>query len=219
MNHYPFKQNPLPYELNGLEPAIDTKTMTIHRNPLELGYINKLNTLLKDYPYYHSWTLETILNNIQAFPQAIQTDVSYNAGGVYAHDLFFQSLQSGLEQTPTGELLQAITIYYEDYNSFKKQLIETGKSFTGSGWLWLVTDRLGKLKIFTLPNHQIPFTPLYQPILVIDLWEHAIFLKYINKKEEYLTQIFSVINWRIVEERFANFQSNCVYHCEKASIY
>lgn len=202
--NYPFTNPPLPYAYNALEPYIDTLTMQLHHNRHLQTYIDNLNAALKDYPAYHSWSIEELLTNTASLPSSIQLTVARNAGGVYNHIFYFENLTLPHLSYPTGALIDAIKQQYGSFADFKQQFTDAALSVFGSGYAWLVLDASGRLRIIPLANQDTPLPLRLTPLLNIDVWEHAYYLKHYNLRKDYITDWFQVVHWananRIYEE-------------------
>lgn len=190
--HYPFKIVPLPYDYNALEPFIDTLTMELHHDRHLQTYVDNLNKALADYPMYHGWTLEQLIRYPNKLPPNIRTAVRNNAGGVYNHNFYFKTMSSQKERTQTENLKQWISNEFGNIENFKKEFKEKALSVFGSGYAWLVSDKYGRLKIITTANQDTPLTLNFVPIMVIDVWEHAYYLKHYNKRADYIDDWFHV---------------------------
>ena len=197
-----FKIVPLAYEYNALEDNIDEQTMFIHFSKHYVGYLNNLNKEVKGKPQA-KMSIEDLLKNLDLSNTALRN----NAGGYYNHNLYFDVIGPNAGGQPTGELLEAINRDFGSFDEFKKQFSEAGSKQFGSGWAWLVTDRAGKLKIGSTANQDNPLMPgmsiFGSPILGMDVWEHAYYLKYQNKRADYIANFFNVVNWNKVAERYA----------------
>ncbi|KKS26332.1 MAG: Superoxide dismutase [Parcubacteria group bacterium GW2011_GWA2_42_11] len=189
-----FELPKLPYAYDALEPYFDAQTMEIHYSKHHQAYLDKLNAALADYPEFQDKTIEELLTGLDALPDKIRTAVKNNGGGHYSHSLFWQILKSGSGE-PTGDLAAAIDKKFGNFDKFKKEFSDASKNFFGSGWCWLVLDKNKELEIITLPNHDCPITSGRQPLLVLDLWEHAYYLKYQNRRAEYVEAWWNVVNW------------------------
>lgn len=200
-NEGAFKMMPLPYAYDALEPYIDSKTMEVHYSKHHLGYTNKLNEAVAGTPL-EKLTIEEILKTLDIENKALRN----NAGGYYNHNLFFSSLGTKAGTEPTGALSEAIKRDFGSFADFKTQLTETGLKQFGSGWAWLVMDKDGKLSVVGTANQDNPLMPNIgvsgTPILGLDVWEHAYYLKHQNKRNNYIEAFFNVINWKVVEKRF-----------------
>lgn len=193
---YPFELIPLPYEYDALEPYIDAATMRFHHDKHLKTYVDNLNNALKDYPEFHSWTLEELLKKLDKLPEQIRGAVRNNGGGVYNHDLFF-ALMAPPGQTMPKKIVDA----FGGESEWQKQMKSAALGQFGSGFAWLVEDKLGKLSIIALPNQDNPLSSSLFPILPLDVWEHAYYLKYQNLRANYIDAWFHVINWTAVSER------------------
>ncbi len=194
--HYPFVNVPLPYAYNAMEPYIDAKTMELHHNKHLQTYIDNLNSALSKYPQFQDWSLEELLVNVPSLPEDIQTSVKNNGGGVYSHWLYFANLTKPELSHPEGSLYEAIINAFGSLENFQKQLKAAALSVFGSGYAWLVLDAAGTLRIITTPNQDTPLTLNMCPILNIDVWEHAYYLKHYNLRADYIDDWFHVINWK-----------------------
>lgn len=197
--HYPFTLQPLPYEYDALEPYINEETMHFHHDKHLQTYVDNLNNLLKDYPQYHDCTLHQLVAKYCHLPEAIQTGVRNNAGGVYNHQLYFYCMGKG-ETRPTGKLAECIDRCFGSYDNWREKMKASALSQFGSGWAWLVTDPKGNFKIMHTLNQDNPLAKGMTPLLLVDVWEHAYYLQYQNRRAEYLDNWFQVINWRAVEQ-------------------
>jgi len=197
-----FIQEPLPYAFNALEPYIDTETMQIHYSKHHAGYVAKLNQEMKALGMENQKDIEAILQNISQY----NTTIRNNAGGHYNHQLFWILLSPEKNLTPSPALLKAIEKEFKSMEAFKTAFINEGSTRFGSGWVWLIVDKDKKLRIVSTPNQDNPLmndSPVKGfPILGIDVWEHAYYLKYQNKRGDYLNAIWNVINWDKVSERY-----------------
>lgn len=193
--HYPFENPPLPYDYEALEPYIDTKTMQVHHDRHLQTYVDNLNAILKEYPTLHSLSLTKLILYGNRLPLAIRTGVKNNAGGVFNHEFYFEGLTNIPQKEPLGELAVAIDKRFGSYEEFQKMLKNAAMSVFGSGYAWLVMDRGGRLKIVTTANQDNPLSQNLCPILALDVWEHAYYLKHLNKRAEYIENWFQVINW------------------------
>ena len=200
-NEGAFKILPLPYAYDGLEPNIDARTMEIHYSKHHLGYTNKLNEAVAGTAL-EKLTIEEILKGLDLENKTLRN----NAGGFYNHNLFWSSMSSKGGGEPTGALQAAISKDFGSYDEFKKQLTEAANKQFGSGWAWLVTDKTGRLAIVGTANQDNPLMPNIgvtgTPILALDVWEHAYYLKYQNKRNSYVEAFFNVINWNAVAKRY-----------------
>ena len=202
--HYPFTLRPLPYDYDALEPYIDTTTMYLHHNMHLATYVENLNKALALYPRYQSWSLTKLLYYIDQLPPALKSAVQKNGGGVYAHNLYFSAMSPNAASTqPYGKLDEAIARQFGGVNELLKQLEASASARFGSGWAWLVTTPSGKIKVVSTANQDIPFDEGC-PFLLVDVWEHAYYLKYQNRRSDYLSNWVNTINWAIASERYAS---------------
>lgn len=199
---YPFKLPDLGYDKAALEPSIDAKTMEVHYQGHHAAYVNNLNAALEKAPEVQGWSLEELLGKINQVPEAIRTAVRNNGGGHHNHTLFWETLTPGGAREPSGKLAEAIHSTFGSFDEFKKQMTQAGATRFGSGWAWLVKDKNGGLKVYSTANQDSPLMEGDTPLLGIDVWEHAYYLKYQNRRPDYLAAIWNVINWDKVGERF-----------------
>ncbi|MDD3122274.1 MAG: superoxide dismutase [Candidatus Izemoplasmatales bacterium] len=193
--------NPLNYPYNALEPHIDELTMTIHHTKHHQGYVNNLNAALEKHPELHYDNLETLLLEIDKLPFDIQTAVKNNGGGTFNHNLFFDTLKLNENGLPSGALLSEIVLTFGSFESFKDAFSNAAKTRFGSGWAWLIKNHKGALEVVSTPN-QDPVLNLGTPLLGLDVWEHAYYLKYQNRRPDYVENFFHVIDWDKVSQRF-----------------
>ncbi len=197
-----FELPPLPYDYSALEPHIDTMTMQIHHDKHHGAYVTNLNAALEKYPDLQNKSIEELLRNINDIPEAIRTAVRNNGGGHANHTMFWEIMGPNAGGEPGGELAQAINRAFGDFNTFKEQLNDAGMKRFGSGWAWLVLDRNGKLQVISTANQDSPYMEGQIPILGVDVWEHAYYLKYQNRRADYLKAWWNVVNWEAVARRF-----------------
>lgn len=200
--HYPFENPPLPYEYSGLEPYIDTQTMHLHHDKHLQTYVDNLNKLLEPYPTLHLWSLEKLIRLSDRLPPHIQMPVKNNAGGVYNHILYFNGMQNKEPSIPVGSLAKRIDNTFDSYDNFKEAMTTSALSVFGSGYAWLVADYNKRIKIISTPNQNTPFSFNLSPILLIDVWEHAYYLKHYNKRVDYIADWLSIINWEQAENNY-----------------
>jgi Fe-Mn family superoxide dismutase len=197
-----FELAPLPYATNALEPAIDARTMEIHHGKHHGTYVTNLNNALADYPDLQNKSLEELLaNNLAIVPDAIKTAVRNNGGGHYNHAMFWTLLKAG-SSNPTGAVADAINQAFGSYDAFKAEFKKAALGRFGSGWAWLVVDG-GKLAITSTPNQDNPVMEGKKAILGLDVWEHAYYLNYQNRRADYVDAFFGLINWDRVNELYA----------------
>lgn len=195
-----FELPKLPYSYSALEPTIDAQTMELHYSKHHQGYVNNLNAALQKHPDVQYTSLEELLKNWDKLPADIMQAVRNNGGGHYNHSLFWTVLAPNATQ-PQGKLLNAINQSFGDLQSFKTAFEDAGKKQFGSGWVWLVKAPDGTLKITSTPNQDIPFA-MGKPIFCVDLWEHSYYLKYQNRRPDYLSAIWNVVNWQQIENLY-----------------
>jgi len=191
----------LPYAYNALEPYIDEQTMTIHHTKHHQAYIDNLNKAIEGSAQA-DWTLEDLIKKLDQLPENIRTAVRNNGGGHINHGLFWQVMGPNGKGKPEGKLLEDINAAFGSFEKFQEEFETAGKTQFGSGWAWLVVDN-GKLAVTKTPNQDNPLTQGKTPILGVDVWEHAYYLKYQNRRPEYLGNFWKVINWDEVARRYA----------------
>lgn len=198
-----FKQTPLSYAYNALEGSIDAQTMEIHYTKHAAGYVSNLNKAIAGTPQEKE-TLFQILSKVSTLSPTIRN----NAGGHFNHELFWTMLTPEKNTQPSAKLLKAITETFGSVDAFKEKMSKAGADRFGSGWAWLSVDKNGKLFVSSTPNQDNPLMDVVEekgtPILGIDVWEHAYYLKYQNKRADYLTAIWNVLNWKEVSKRYEN---------------
>lgn len=193
---YPFRLPELPYAYHALEPFIDQRTMYFHHDKHLKTYIDNLNKALEAYPEYQTRTLEELLTRLSELPEELRTPVRNNGGGVYNHEMYFH-LMAPAGQPFSTEVAEA----FGGEDNWNRQMKAAALGQFGSGFAWLVLDTTGALKIIALPNQDNPLTIGLQPILPLDVWEHAYYLKHQNLRSDYIDDWFHVINWNAVEQR------------------
>jgi superoxide dismutase, Fe-Mn family len=198
-----FKLPPLTYAYNALEPHIDATTMKFHHDKHHAAYVKNLNAAVAKYPQLKTKTVEQLLLSLNTLPKDIQTTVRNNGGGHLNHSMFWQIMGPKGGGAPTGAIAAAINSNFGSFDRFKAQFNEAGTKVFGSGWAWLARSKDGKLQIISTPNQDNPITQGLYPIMGNDVWEHAYYLKYQNRRPEYLSAWWSVINWNEVNNRFA----------------
>ncbi len=195
-----FTLEQLPYAYDALEPVMDAETVEIHYSRHHNAYVTNLNVALEKYPEIE-YTLEDLLKNIKTLPQDIQGAVRNNGGGHYNHTHFWNLLSSSAKHEPEGELKEKIEQNFGSVEEFKKAFVLAGTKHFGSGWVWLIKDKEGQLIILTMSNQDAPV--MYgTPLLGVDLWEHAYYLKHQNKRADYLNNLWQIIDWSYVEELY-----------------
>ncbi|EEF61412.1 superoxide dismutase [Pedosphaera parvula] len=225
----PFTLPPLPYAFDALEPHIDAKTMEIHHDKHHGAYVTNLNKALAGHPDLEKKSLEELLNNPHALPETVRTAIQNNGGGHYNHSLFWQMLSKNGGGEPKGELARAIDKYFMNFTGFKDELTKSALGRFGSGWAWLVIGTDKHLSILSTANQDTPISLglgapgttagadalkgrygtnlTHTPLLGIDVWEHAYYLKYQNRRPDYVAAFFNIINWDYVTDRYQKLAS------------
>ena len=193
---------PLPYPANALEPHIDAQTMEIHHGKHHNAYVTNLNAALEKAPELADKSLEDVLRNLNSVPEAVRTAVRNNGGGHWNHSQFWRTMAPNAGGTPSGKLAQAIDAAFGDFEKFKEAFNAAGAGRFGSGWVWLVNEG-GKLAVTSTPNQDNPLMDgKSPPLLGNDVWEHAYYLKYQNRRPDYLKAWWNTVNWEEVGKRF-----------------
>lgn len=198
-----FKVEPLPYAYDALEPYIDKETMTLHHDKHYNTYVDKLNAAILKHPELCFSSLEDLLANLDSIPTDIAQAVRNNGGGAYNHEFFFSIMTDNITN-PSNELLISIERDFGSYDNFKEAFKKSATEVFGSGWTWLVADNNGKLSILNTANQDSPITLGLKPIIGIDVWEHAYYLNYQNRRAEYIDNWFNVVNWDKALEKYKN---------------
>ena len=194
---------PLPYPFNALEPYIDARTMEIHHGKHHQAYISNVNKALEKYPELAKKPIDDLMRGLASVPEDIRTTVRNHGGGHANHTLFWTIMGPGCGGQPTGELAQAIAGTFGSFDNFKTEFSNSAATRFGSGWAWLTVDAQGKLKVESTPNQDTPLSEGRTPILGIDVWEHAYYLHYQNRRPDYIAAFWNVINWAEVARRYA----------------
>lgn len=197
-----FSLPPLPYAYDALEPHIDKETMTIHHDKHHAAYVNNLNAALEGKADLASKSIEELISNLDVVPEDIRTAVRNNGGGHANHTLFWEIMTPGGAKEPQGELADAINSAFGSFDEFKKKFNDAGAKRFGSGWAWLVKTKDGKLDVVSTANQDNPLMEGHQPIFGNDVWEHAYYLKYQNRRPDYLAAWWNVVNFDKVAEQF-----------------
>jgi Fe-Mn family superoxide dismutase len=192
---------PLPYAYNALEPHIDEQTMRIHHDKHHAAYVNNLNAALEKAPQLQQKSVDDVVRGINSVPEEIRTAVRNNGGGHVNHTMFWEIMAPGKGGAPTGRVGEAIASSFGSFDSFKEQFAKAGVGRFGSGWVWLI-DAGGKLVIESSANQDSPLMEGKKAILGLDVWEHAYYLKYQNRRPDYITAWWNVVNWDEVNKRF-----------------
>ena len=198
-----FELPALPYATNALEPHIDARTMEIHHGKHHNAYVTNLNKALEAYPDLQSKSIEQLLASLDSVPEAIRMAVRNNGGGHYNHTMFWQIMGPGKGGEPTGDLAAAITSAFGSFATFKEKFAAAGVGRFGSGWAWLIADKGGAVSITSSPNQDNPISEGKTAILGLDVWEHAYYLNYQNRRPDYIAAWWNVVNWDEVAQRYA----------------
>lgn len=193
----------LPYSEDALEPHIDARTMGIHHDKHHAGYTNNLNKALEGHSGLQAKSIEDLLGDLDALPESIRTAVRNNGGGFANHSLFWTVMGPNGGGEPTGDLAAAINEAFGSFDAFKEKFSTAAKTRFGSGWAWLYVDGSGKLAVTSTPNQDTPLMDGMTPILGLDVWEHAYYLNYQNRRPDYVGAFWNVINWDAVAENFS----------------
>jgi Fe-Mn family superoxide dismutase len=193
---------PLPYDYAALEPHIDEQTMRIHHDKHHAAYVNNLNTALEGSAELQGLSIEALLGKLSAVPEATRGAVRNNGGGHYNHTLFWELMAPGGANAPAGKLAEAINAAFGSFDTFKEQFAKAGMGRFGSGWAWLVKAPDGKVSIESSPNQDSPVMDGKFPVLGCDVWEHAYYLKYQNRRADYLAAWWNVVNWTVAGRRY-----------------
>lgn len=194
---------PLPYGYDALEPHIDARTMEIHHDRHHAAYVNNVNKALEGHPQLANMPIEELMRTINQVPENIRTAVRNNGGGHANHSLFWAIMSPNGGGQPSGDLAKAINSAFGSFDAFKEKLTTAGMTRFGSGWAWLVVRPDGSLDVISTANQDSPYMDALTPILGVDVWEHAYYLKYQNKRNEYLENWWNVVNWPEVARRYA----------------
>lgn len=198
----PFSLLPLPYAYDALEPSIDKMTMQLHHDKHHATYVTNLNTALAKFPDLQTKSIEDLLHDLNNLPDDVRTTVRNQGGGHVNHTAFWTFMAPHAGGVPTGELADALKSTFNDFATFKDQFTKAALGRFGSGWAWLVRDSSGALKITSTANQDSPLIDDQDPLLGIDVWEHAYYLKYQNRRADYIAAWWNVVNWKEVADRF-----------------
>lgn len=193
---------PLPYGYEALEPYIDARTVEIHYTKHHATYMANCNKALEKYPDLEKLSIEELLSDLSKLPEDIRTVVKNNGGGYYNHNLYWENMAPASDSLPEGRLLKEIAETYGSLDALKSEMDKTGLGRLGSGYAWLCQKPDGKLTVIATLNQDCPLSDGLKPLLVVDVWEHAYYLKYQNRRAEYLTNWWNLVNWKVVEKRF-----------------
>ncbi len=194
---------PLPYPNNALEPYIDERTMQIHHDLHHGGYVKNLNTALESHPDLQKLSIEELLMNLNRVPESIRNAVRNNGGGHLNHTIFWKLMAPNAGGQPAGALAEAINKSFGGFEKFKETFSNAAMTRFGSGWAWLVKNPNGSLEILSTANQDNPISEGKFPVMGLDVWEHAYYLKYQNRRAEYVTNWWNVVNWDEVAKRFS----------------
>ncbi|MCI8778392.1 MAG: superoxide dismutase [Bacilli bacterium] len=197
-----YKSISLPYNYDSLEPFLDKETINIHYNKHYLGYLNKLNNLLNSVDYDYRYSKEDLVKHIDEIPLSIRDDVLYNLGGVINHELYFYSMSDKKANIPSGTINKKIIEQFGSFNNFKKKFIETANYLVGSGYTFLIVNNEGDLEIINTSNQETPYIYDLVPIMALDLWEHAYYLLYQNRRSDYINNFFEIIDFVNINQNY-----------------
>jgi Fe-Mn family superoxide dismutase len=197
-----FELPPLGYDTSALEPVIDARTMEIHHDKHHAAYVTNLNKALESATEFQGRSIEDILRNIGQVPEAVRTAVRNNGGGHANHSLFWEWLRPGGAKSPTSAVAQAIDAAFGSFDAFTEKFNTAATIRFGSGWAWLVADGSGKLQVYSTANQDSPLMDGHRPLLGLDVWEHAYYLNYQNRRPDYIKAFWSVVNWDTVAREF-----------------
>ena len=197
-----FTLPPLPYDFGALEPHIDAKTMEIHHGKHHQTYVNNLNAAIEKAPELAKKSLDDLMRNVNSLPEAVRTPIRNNGGGHWNHSMFWQIMAPKAGGEPGGNLGAAIKTAFGDFAKFREQFSAAGVGRFGSGWAWLINTG-GKLSITSTPNQDNPLMEGQKAVMGLDVWEHAYYLKYQNRRPDYIQAWWNVVNWKEVEKRYS----------------
>ena len=197
-----FELPALKYAYDALEPYIDAKTMEIHHDKHHAAYTANLNKALESAPEFYEKSIEDILKNLSAVPEGIRTAVRNNGGGYYNHNLFWEVMTPSGSATPVDDLAKAIDAEFGSFDAFKEKFSAAAATRFGSGWAWLVVGADKKLKVYSTANQDSPLSEGDTPLLPLDVWEHAYYLNYQNRRPDYIKAFWSVVNWSYLESLY-----------------
>jgi Fe-Mn family superoxide dismutase len=197
-----FELPPLPYAYDALEPYIDVQTMQLHHDKHHATYVTNLNNALKGHDF-ENLPVEQVIRRLNEVPESVRTVVRNNGGGHLNHSMFWQIMKPNGGGQPAGELASAITSTFGSFDAFKTAFNDAGVKRFGSGWAWLAADRSGKLQVISTANQDSPLIDGLYPVMGNDVWEHAYYLKYQNRRPEYLGAWWNVVNWDEIAKRYA----------------
>ncbi len=196
----------LKFDFNALEPAIDARTMEIHHDKHHAAYVNNLNKALEAAPEFYSQPVEKLISELDRVPEAIRTAVRNNGGGHANHSLFWEILNPGGKKAPDGALLADLEKSFGSLDVFMDKFSTAAATRFGSGWAWLALDNSKKLQVYSTANQDSPLMEGYFPLLALDVWEHAYYLNYQNRRPDYIKAFWSVVNWSFVEAQYQKYR-------------
>ncbi|MBI3294048.1 MAG: superoxide dismutase [Deltaproteobacteria bacterium] len=202
----PYKLPALPFAYNALEPTIDEMTMKVHHDEHHRGYVDKLNDALEPYPDLQK-RVEELLASLHTLPVDLKDDVANNAGGHANHSLYWTILTPRSQRGPSGELGSAIASKFGSFEKFQSQFTECAAQHFSNGWAWLASDAHGALSVFATKDHESPISRALTPLLVLDVWEHAYYLKHQNRRAEYIKGFWKIVNWKEVGKRWEDVRT------------
>ncbi|NPV56371.1 MAG: superoxide dismutase [Anaerolineae bacterium] len=197
-----FELPALSYAFDALEPAIDARTMEIHHDKHHAAYVANLNKALESAPEFFDRKIEDILRNLNSVPESVRTAVRNNGGGHANHALFWQMIAPGGAKKPAGDLAKAMDAAFGSYDAFIEKFSNAAMTRFGSGWAWLVLDGNGKPQVYSTANQDSPYSEGHLPLLGLDVWEHAYYLLYQNRRADYVKAFWSIVNWDVVADFF-----------------
>ena len=200
----PFELPKLPYAYDALEPHIDARTMDIHHNKHHQTYVNNLNAAIEKHPELDGKSVEELVADLSAVPEDIRTAVRNNGGGHLNHSLFWPMMAPNAGGSPSGDLAAAIDKAFGNLDAFKGEFAKAATGRFGSGWAWLVVDKGGNLVVTSTPNQDNPISEGLKPVLGLDVWEHAYYLNYQNRRPDYIAAWWNVVNWEQVASNYAS---------------
>lgn len=197
-----FKLPDLKFDYNALEPVMDALTVEVHHDKHHAGYTSKLNAALEKYPDFYNMDIVDILADLSKVPEDARTAVRNNGGGYFHHNLWWEQIKPGKGSEPHGKLAEAINAEFGNFSSFKDELSSASVSVFGSGWGWLCMDKTGGLVITTTSNQDSPVSSGLKPLIAVDVWEHAYYLKYQNRRNEFIEAFWHLVDWDKIAERY-----------------
>ncbi len=200
--HFPYVLDPLPYPADALEPYLDTETMNLHHGKHHAAYVNNLNKALEQHPQLQQQSLADLLQNLESLPESLHNAVLNNGGGHLNHAIFWKIMSPTPLAEPSGAIAKALDEEFGGLSAVKEKLLAAALSVFGSGWAWLVADTHGKLMIKTYPNQNPPLLDGFFPLVGIDVWEHSYYLKFQNRRADFVKSFFEVLDWSVVSKAY-----------------